>query len=93
MATTVQDLGFVEVTGSLEPKAIAGAVAGDAHNRVGEVLALVDDWLREDGRALNQRQKIELMATALRCMDGFERETLDTLMRALRPIERSEDAR
>ena len=34
--TTIQDLGFVEVAGTLEPGAIAGEIARDAHNRVGE---------------------------------------------------------
>ena len=89
MATTIQDPGFVEVAGSLEPKAIAAEIATDAHERVGEILVLVDDWLRADGRELNQRQKIELMSTALRCMDGFERATLDTLVRQFSRIERS----
>lgn len=93
MATTVEDLGFVGVAGTLEPKALAASIATDAHDRVGEILALVDDWLREDGRELNQRQKVELMATALRCMDGFERATLDTLVQAFTLIERSDDAR
>ena len=80
--TTVLDLGRVEVAGALEPSAIAGEIAADAHERIGEILALVDDWLRDDGRELNQRQKIELMSTALRSMDGFERATLETLMEA-----------
>jgi hypothetical protein len=87
--TTVKELGFVEVSGSLEPMAIAGEIAIDAHGRVGEMLALVDDWLRDDGRELNQKQRIELMSTALRCMDGFERATLDTLVAALSRIEKS----
>jgi hypothetical protein len=89
MTTTAQDIGFVEVAGRVEPEAIAGEIARDAHTRVGEILALVDDWLRDDGRELNQPQKIELMGTALRCMDGLERHALDTVMRALTPIERS----
>ena len=90
MATTSEDLGFVEVSGTLEPKALAGEIARDAHTRVGEILALVDDWLRDGGRELDQRQKIELMSTAFCSMDGFERATLETLMEAFAGIEGGE---
>ena len=85
--TTIQDLGFVEVAGTLEPGAIAGEIARDAHNRVGELVALVDNWLRSAGSELTEEQKIELVSTALRCMDGFERSTIDTLVEQFARIE------
>ena len=93
MATTIvqDDLGFVEVAGTLEPSAIAGEIARDAHNRVGELVALVDNWLRSAGWELSERQKIELVSTALRCMDGFERSTTDTLVEQFARIEAGGD--
>jgi hypothetical protein len=87
MAVTVaENIGFITVSGRLEPKALAASIAVDAHTRVGEIVSLVDDWLREEDWSLTQRQKMELMTTALRCMDGFERATLETLLEDLGKI-------
>ena len=77
---TVTDIGFVEVTGALEPRALAAGIATDAHKRVAEALALTIDNLEEDDNPLNQTQKIQFLEVALRCMDGFEREVLETLV-------------
>jgi hypothetical protein len=90
VATIIRDLGFVEVDGRVEPKAIAGAIATDAHNRVAEAVTLTLDWLDDEGRPLNQMQKVQFVECVLRCMDGFERSTLDEIMEA---IERANDAR
>lgn len=73
----------------LDPDAIAGAIAADAHTRVAEAVTLTLDWLEDQDRALNERQKIEFIGAVLRSMDGFERETLDEITRA---IERADDA-
>lgn len=81
--TTVRDLGFVEVTGTLEPSAIAGDIARDAHNRVAEAMTLTLDWLDDEGNPLNQTQKVQFVECVLRCMDGLERTTLDTLTEAI----------
>ena len=90
VATIIRDLGFVEVDGRVEPKAIAGAIATDAHNRVAEAVTLTLDWLDDEGNPLNQTQKVQFVECVLRCMDGFERSTLDEIMEA---IERANDAR
>jgi hypothetical protein len=76
----MSSVGFVAVMGALEPDAIAGHIASNAHRRVGQLVALVDDWLAEQNNALNQKQKVELSSTALRLMDGFEQEVIDTLV-------------
>lgn len=83
MTTSVYDLGRVEVSGELDPGALAGDIAADAHERVAEALTLTVDHLEEDGRGLNQLQKIKLAESFLRCLDGFERATLDALMNAI----------
>jgi hypothetical protein len=92
VTTTFQDLDFVEIAGRVEPKALAGAIAADAHQRVAEAVTLTIDWLEEEGRELNQLQKTKLLECVLRCGDGFERQTLETLMRQFSPMERSDDA-
>jgi hypothetical protein len=89
VATTIRDLGFVEVAGTVEPKAIAGGIARDANNRVAEAVTLTLDWLEEDGNPLNQTQKVQFLESVLSCMDGFERAVLDEIMEA---IERANDA-
>lgn len=89
MATSVRDLGFVEVAGRIEPSAIAAEIARDAHNRVAEAVTLTLDWLDEEGNPLNQTQRVQLLENVLRCMDGFERATIDELMRQFSRIERS----
>lgn len=81
MATTIPDSGFVEVGGTLEPAAIAAEIASDAHRRVAEAMTLTVDHLDYDDHGLNQLQKVELTENFLRCLDGFERSTLDELMR------------
>jgi hypothetical protein len=74
------------VMGALEPNAIASGIADRAHRRVGKIVTLVCDWLGEQGNPLNQSQKVELHATALRCMDGFERDVVDDLVVACERI-------
>jgi hypothetical protein len=83
VATTIQNLGFVEVAGTVEPKAIAAGIARDAHNRVAEAVMLTLDWLEDEGNPLGQTQKIQFVECVLRCMDGFERATLDEIIDAI----------
>jgi hypothetical protein len=90
---TVENLGFFEVAGKLEPKGIAGEIARDAHNRVAEAVTLTLDWLEEEERPLNQVQKVQFLECVLRCMDGFERTTLETLMGEFAKIHGGDDAR
>lgn len=80
------EVGFVDVFGALEPEALAAGIATNAHRRVGEFVALVDDWLAEQLNPLNQKQKVELVSTALRCLDGFERDVIDDLVEACEAI-------
>ena len=89
----MESLGFFEVAGTLEPKGIAGEIARDAHNRVAEAVTLTLDWLEEQGNPLSQVQKVQFVECVLRCMDGFERHTLDALIREFSRIERSDGAR
>jgi hypothetical protein len=77
---SVMDVGFVQVAGQLEPTAIAGEVARNAHNRVAEAVTLTLDWLDSDGRPLSEVQKVQFVECVLRCMDGFERDVLDELV-------------
>jgi hypothetical protein len=72
--------GFVDVLGAVEPRALAGAIAADAHRRVAEALVLTMNHLEDDGCGLNEMQKIALVGSASRCMDGFE----DSVMAELR---------
>jgi hypothetical protein len=86
MATTFYDPvaggnSQLNVAGMVEPSALAGAIAADAHERVAEAVTLTIDWLEEEGRELNQLQKAKLLECVLRCSECFERQTLDTLMR------------
>jgi hypothetical protein len=89
MSVAVTHPGFVTVAGDLEPSAIAGHIARDAHNRVAEAVTLTLDWLENDGNPLKQTQKVQFVECVLRCMDGFERSALDEIMEA---IERANDA-
>lgn len=81
MAT--ESIGFVEFAGTIEPEALASAIAADAHDRLGQVVTLACDWLEEAGNALNQNQKVKLAATASRLFDGFERDVLAVIIAAV----------
>lgn len=78
MAT--KPIGFVDFTGKLEPEALAGAIARDAHDRLGDVVVLTIDWLAEGGQPLTQKQKAALTTNASRLFDGFERDVLNVLL-------------
>jgi hypothetical protein len=80
MSATICPIGWVEVSGRLEPEAIATSIADDAHRRVADALFVCLDGLRADGPELNRKQRIAITHDMLRAMDGFERATLDTLM-------------
>jgi hypothetical protein len=83
---------MIEVAGRLEPKALAGRIASDAHERIAEAITLTIDRLEEDGRELNQLQRVELFGSVLTCVDGFERQVYDTLVEAFsRANERGDD--
>jgi hypothetical protein len=90
--TVSQDLDSIEVAGKLEPKSLAAGIAADAHQRVAEAVTLTIDWLEEEGHGLMQVQKAKFFECVLRCADGFERQTVDSLMREFSRIERSDDA-
>jgi hypothetical protein len=90
---SVDDVGFVNVKGSVEPLAIAGAISQDIHRRIGEFLVLSTSWLEERGQELNQIQQVEIAAAAFRIMDGIERDILDELMKEVDLIrDKDEDA-
>jgi hypothetical protein len=55
-------------------------------------VTLTLDWVEEEGNPLSQVQKVQFVECVLRCMDGFERHTLDALMQEFSRIERSGDA-
>jgi hypothetical protein len=78
--------GFVDVIGALEPGAIAGSIAGEAHNRLAETLELTIDSLGEQDRELNQLQRIELLRNASQAFDGFEGYVFNVLMDDLNRI-------
>jgi len=60
VATMSQVDGLVTVDGTLvEPAAIAGWIADEAHQRVAEAVTLTIDGLANDGRELNQIQRID----------------------------------
>jgi hypothetical protein len=75
-----KEIGFVDVLGALEPTALAGTVAANAHRRLGELVALTLSWLEEDGNPLNEKQAMMLAANASRMFDGFETETLAAVL-------------
>jgi hypothetical protein len=52
--------------------ALASSIAKDMLDRAAETIVLTMDWLEEDGRELNQMQKVQLVETTLRCFDGVE---------------------
>jgi hypothetical protein len=83
--------GFVDVLGAVEPRAIAGAIARDAHERMAEAIAVTRDALENGGRGLSQVQEVELLLNASRALDGFEAATLAVLERAFEPIRVRED--
>lgn len=82
MAT--ENPGFVPVNGHLEPSAIAGAIAIDAHQRLGEMIVCTCTWLDDDGNGLNEKQQTELTANASRFFDGFEQGVIDEILNAVR---------
>lgn len=47
MATAT--IGFVSVNGRVEPEAIAGAIAANAHSRVGQFVGCTFDWFADQG--------------------------------------------
>lgn len=81
MAT--KDTGFVDVSGKLEPSALAGGIAIEAHNRLGEMVVCTADWLDDDGNPLTQRQVTALTSNASRFFDGFEGVVIDLISDAI----------
>jgi len=78
--------GFVDVLGAVEPRALAGGIAADAHRRLAEALVITMNHLEEDGRGLNELQKIALVGSTSRCLDGFEESVLAELGREFEQI-------
>lgn len=74
---------FVQTNGSLEPDAIAAAIASDVIGRAAEAIVITIQHLDEDGRELNEIQKHMLVRTAMRCFDGTEAEIRAELDRAI----------
>jgi hypothetical protein len=71
---------------NFEIDAVAGAISSDVHRRAAETVVLTTDWLAEEGRELNQMQKVELVQTAIRCFDGVEATVRREIERQLEPI-------
>lgn len=59
-------IGFVEFAGKIEPQALGGAIARDAHDRRGDLVVRTVDSLEADGVPLNQKQKTALASNAFR---------------------------
>jgi hypothetical protein len=83
MATQI---GFVDVVGAIEPKALAGGIARNAHHRLGELVALTCGWLEEDSNGLNEKQRIALTANASMLFDGFEGDGLKEILQHVERI-------
>ena len=71
--------GLVNVSGTVEPKALAGGIASEAHGRVAEAIALAINQLEEGRNGFNELQKIALVKSTIWCMDGFEASVLADL--------------
>ncbi len=80
-------VGFVQVNGKLEPSAIAGEIAANVHRRIGEFLVCSAEWLEDEGRPLNQLQRVHIAGSASRIFDGIEDEVLETVRGAADRIE------
>ena len=84
---------FVKTNGTLEPDAIAAAIAHDVLERAAELIVLTIDHLDEDGRELSERQKQALMYESLRAFDGTEAQIRAELDRAIEWANRDAAAR
>ncbi len=81
-----EEVGFVDVVGTVEPHALAVQIARNAHHRVGELVVLTMIWLDEDGNPLNEKQRTMLAANASRMFDGFENEVLGKILDEIKRI-------
>jgi hypothetical protein len=63
--------------------ALAGALYGEAAQRIADMVVLTIDHLDEDGHALNQIQKIALVRTALITAEGLEVHFAEDIKRTL----------
>lgn len=64
--------------------ALSASLFDDVSRALAEVVTLTDDFLREDGRELNQLQKGELVHRAISAGSGLERTFLRDIRRTLR---------
>ncbi len=84
---------FVKVNGTIEPDALAAAIADDILVRAAELVVLTFDHLEEDGLELNQVQKTGMMLEAFRAFDGTEAQVRAELDRAIEWANRDATAR
>lgn len=63
--------------------ALAGSISGDVRDRVSATIVRLFDTLDEEGRPLNQVQKVDAVRVALDAFDGFEVAVADELIRDL----------
>src|SRR5207248_1315199 len=59
----------------------AGAITNGVQERIATAVLLTIDHLVEDGRELNQLQKIALIERAVRAFDGLERDVVTAIVR------------
>jgi hypothetical protein len=60
---------------------LAGMLGLDVSRRFSETIVLFMDWCDEDGRPINQRQKVVLVESMLRAYDGLERDFEEQIRR------------
>lgn len=84
MATITHDLGWIDVSARIEPRALAGGIAAYASERVAEALVYAVRACEEEGHDLNDLQHQTLVEGLLRCWDGLEGSVLDMLLDAFK---------
>jgi hypothetical protein len=80
-------IGFIHVDGKLEPAAIASAIIGDMHRRIGEFLVVSVRELDEADMPLSELQHVKIASAASFAFDGIRREVLDVIVEHLQRVE------
>jgi hypothetical protein len=84
-ATVTPD--FIHVEGRLEPAAVANAITGDIHGRIGEFLVVSARELDEADMPLTELQHVKITSAAAYSFDGIRREVLDVIIEHLQRVE------
>ncbi len=63
--------------------ALSGSLFSDATGVVAQTIVLAMDWLEEDGRGLNEAQKLQLIKVGLLSVAGLEHRFQDELKETL----------